>query len=738
MAQFDLDVETKTEVGYGHLLSILWRRRFWFSGIFASVFVLGLLIALSKESIYKSYMQLLIEPNYTDKQEEDRFTGSNVQLDYATQLNLMRSSLLIQRAIDTLKPEYPELTIKELRKDLALEQLKNEDDKEKVETKIFQAVYTANDPVKTQKVLQAIQKVYQQYNLEQQDQRLKDGLSFINKQMPVARQSVIQAETELKNFRQKNNLIAPEKEATEVAEDLRDIEKDRELLQTQYKENKARYGDLQRQLSRTPQGAMVANRLSESSRYQKLLDELQKTELALSAERTVSTEANPVLQNLVEKRDSQRQLLQQEVEKILGSNSTHTKVPEESLQSEGELGPSDVNLSRALLEAQTNIAVLQERDRGLRNTEKRLRDRINNFPKLIDEYNSLQQEVEVKRGTLQQLLEARQRLGIEINRGGFNWQVVEPPQTGLKIGPKTTQNILLSGIAGLFIGGVAAFVRETIDDSLRSAQQIKEQVAFPVLGEVPQLNCAKLGKFFVQLPWRNVSQSETSIFQLIQWQAFRDSLDLLYMNIQLLNSAANLKSLVVTSAISSEGKSTLILGLALSAARLQKRVLLIDTDLRKPSLHVKLNLPNERGLVDLLAGKTQVPDLHSVALLDSQIDILTAGSIPVDPVQLLSKNRLGKLVKAFEQRYDLVLLDTSPMLGMVDAIQAASCCDGVLMVARIDRVTRSQMAEATALLSKLNLIGIVANSDKETDYKYLKYGGYYNQNNALNPADKAS
>jgi capsular exopolysaccharide synthesis family protein len=179
---------------------------------------------------------------------------------------------------------------------------------------------------------------------------------------------------------------------------------------------------------------------------------------------------------------------------------------------------------------------------------------------------------------------------------------------------------------------------------------------------------------------------------------------------------------MVTSALPDDGKSALALGLAMSAARLHKKVLLIDANLRDPTLHKQLNLPNEQGLSTLLGNDITLPNQIGVSYSGSAyIDILTAGPIPTDPANLLSSPRMSQLMAAFEDNYDLVLIDAPSVLGLVDAILTASACRGVIMVASIGRVTRTQLAQATAMLSRLNLIGVVANGVSNADSTYVPY-----------------
>ena len=715
MTHSNFDAE-QTEFGYGQLFAVLWRRRFWFLGVFGSVLALSVPLALSEEPTYKSSMQLLIEPNYQGKDYqanagEDQFIDSGVQIDYATQLNLMRSSGLLQKAVNQLQTEYPKVDIESLRDSLLVYQVVEND---KIETKIFEVEYVGEDPVKTEEVLQELQKVYQSYNLEQQEQRLREGLGFITNQLPQVRASLAEAEAELKQFRSSNNLIAPVEEATDVSQALRNIQQERDALKAQYQETLARYTSLQQKLGFSAQEALTTARLSESPRYQSLLNELQKTELALAEQRAVFTDANPILQDLLEKRQNQQQLLQEEAQRVLGN--TPAQLDENTLQQQGQLGSTEVKLAGTLVETQTSLESMQARDQSLAQTENRLRKQLDQYPSLIAKYNNLEQEVEVKRNTLQQLLEARQELGVEIDRGGFNWQVVEPPQLGEQTDSGTKKTVLLGGVVGLFLGLVAAFAREAVDDAVRTSEQLKGQVALPLLGVTPKL--PQSDARFLNLPWRSMRDRPSAIYEVIQWIPFRESLDLIYKNIQLLNSGSVLNSLVVTSALPGEGKTTLAVGLGLSAARLGQRVLVIDADLRRPSIHEQIEIPNQEGLSTLLAG-TELAKPHHLSLGGSTIDVLTAGPIPADPVKLLSSQRMKKLMEMFEQSYDLVLLDTPPVLGTVDAIQAASYCSGVVMVGRLDKVTQSELGQATARLSKLNAIGIIANGARDALSGYI-------------------
>jgi polysaccharide biosynthesis transport protein len=708
--------------GYGQLLAVLVRQRWWVLGIFGATVLVSAIFTLSSKSTFRSSMQLMIESNYRSRKTDTgmgtpSFADSNVEIDNATQLNLMRSSQLLQRAVDQLKPRYQDLEVDQLKNNLTVSQVLEQKGNDKISTSIFEIVYTDHDSQKTRDVLQAIQQVYQQYNLEQQKLRLTKGLSFINEQIPQVQTRVNTAEAELEKFRKKQDLIDPELQSKSLVDALSTLQKDQRSNRAELQDLQARYGALQQQLARSPQQAAVAARLSQSPRYQSLLNEIQKTEIALVQQRSRFKDKAPFVQQVIDQRQKQLALLQQEVQRILGPQSAAVAQSPDGLVAAGQLGENDLKFASALVEAQVNLAAAQARDRSLTANEAQLRAELKRFPRLLAEYNRLQPNVLVNRDTLQQLLKARQELGLEIARGGFDWQLVEPPQLGKKTGPSWLRNLLLGSVAGLMLGGLAAFLRDAADDAVRTSEDLKKQVAFPLLGLVPEVPLAEIA------PSHRSPSLAPSMMEVIHWAPFRESLDLVYKNIQLLTIASPLKSIVITSALSGEGKSTIALGLAISAARLHQRVLLIDADLRRPGLHKQLELPNEQGLSTLLSSDralSQNAIQPASTYSDLSISVLTAGPAPTDPVKLLSSKRMRELMLLFEQSYDLVIVDAPPALGIVDAMLAASFCDGALFVGRIGQVSRNEITQAAAAMSRLNVIGIVANGAQNTSNAYYR------------------
>ncbi len=697
--------------GYGKIFAVLLRRRFWFLGGLGLGLVIAIFMNIYAKPKYTSIMRLLVESTY--KSRSTSFIDSNVQIDYATQLNLLQSSSMFQKAANLLATEYPGITGSELQS-LKIGMLGGKE----APTKIVEVQYTALDPVKTRQVLRAFQKVYTDYNREQQEKRLQTGLAGIDEQVTNVRKSIAEATEAIEVFRRKNNLFDANQRVTEVTSALNGIEQQKRAAKLEYEQATTKLNSLQEKLNLSSQDAVLITRLNQSQRYQTLISEMQGIEVALNREKSRFQSNSPVVDALELRFKQQQASLEEERRSILGD----AKLASYPKWNGDQLSGIDLSLANQIVETQSQLTLLQSRLESLSSQEASLRNEINRLPKLLGEYETLKPKLQIQQETLQTLLKNRQELSLEIARGGFDWQVVEEPSLGSSDASESLRrNLLLGVVAGLFIGGSAAFIRDMQDDTMHTYDELEQQISsISLLGMTPQyLQTEESGSNFLPQFLKGQSVSPLTL-EIIQWLPFRESLDLIYKNIQLNTYAqeTELRSLVITSAIPSEGKSTIALGLATSAARLHKRVLLIDGDMRSPSLHKQLNLPNERGLSTLLASKGSVDSRDVIQSSNSAIDILTAGPIPSDSVTLLSSEWMQKLIASFEQDYDLVIIDSPPILGTVDTIQIASCSGGVVAVARIDRITRGDFSQAISVLQKLNLIGVIANAAKDLPHSY--------------------
>lgn len=185
-----------------------------------------------------------------------------------------------------------------------------------------------------------------------------------------------------------------------------------------------------------------------------------------------------------------------------------------------------------------------------------------------------------------------------------------------------------------------------------------------------------------------------------------------------------LKSLVVTSSIPGEGKSTVAANLAKSFSEMNKKVLLIDADLRKPTIHKKLQLSNQVGLSDLIVQKLNPSEV--IQKVDDQFDVLTAGKIPPNPAELVGSEKMSQLLSYLKETYDYIIIDTPPVLSVTDPQLLALKADGTLMVIREGKARQKLILNAYKELKKLN-INVIGSILNDCGQKMGGYSQYYYQ-----------
>lgn len=283
-----------------------------------------------------------------------------------------------------------------------------------------------------------------------------------------------------------------------------------------------------------------------------------------------------------------------------------------------------------------------------------------------------------------------------------NVQVIDKAEVPINPAkPRPMLNIAIAGILGIMISLLLVFLLEYMDNTIKTPSDIESYLNTPVIGMIP--------KSF-ELPIHNNPKSPTS-------EAFRT----LRTNIQFSNIDKNIKSIVITSSGPAEGKSTVVSNLAITMAQIDKKVLLIDADLRMPRIHKIFSTPNFDGLTTVLAEELDYKDVIVSTVMDN-LDILTSGPIPPNPAEILSSNRMKAFFKKVNGDYDMVLLDTPPIGAVTDAAVLATECDGVILVCAINQTVIKASVNAKELLRKVNanILGIVLNKIP------LKKGGYFN------------
>lgn len=292
-----------------------------------------------------------------------------------------------------------------------------------------------------------------------------------------------------------------------------------------------------------------------------------------------------------------------------------------------------------------------------------------------------------------------------------NVQVIdkaEVPTSPFK--PRPILNIGVAGVLGIMTSVLLIFLLYCMDNTIKTSTDIERYLELPVVGTIPK---SLEGELVIR------SNPKSPISEA--YRTFRT-------NIQFSNIDENIKSIVVTSSEPNEGKSTVISNLAIAMAQGDKKVLLIDADLRRPTIHRNFSLSNSHGLTIILSTNTDYENIIVSTGMGS-LDILTSGPIPPNPAELLGSNKMKNFLEKVKEDYDMILLDAPPVGMVTDAAVLSAECDRVILVCSAHESIINSTIQTKKLLQRVNanILGAVMNKIpiKESGYNRHYFDDYY-------------
>lgn len=284
------------------------------------------------------------------------------------------------------------------------------------------------------------------------------------------------------------------------------------------------------------------------------------------------------------------------------------------------------------------------------------------------------------------------------------------------ISPKPVQSALLAAAIGLLATAGFIFLVEFLDDTLKTPDDIKDVLETPVIGFIgelkhnPKQDEESLGVFVAKNPRSPVAEAFRSLRTNLEYSSVDDPA----------------RTLLVTSSGESEGKSTVAANLAIVEAQSGKKVIIIDADMRRPKVHVQFNKSNRKGLSDVVTGKLRIEDVVKTYDQVENLSIITCGTIPPNPSELLGSDRMSQTLKELEEQFDLIIIDTPPMI-VSDAQILSGKVDGVIFVVIPGQTRAIAALRPIEELRRIgsHVMGIVANKiPRNRDYYYGGYNYY--------------
>lgn len=584
----------------------------------------------------------------------------------------------------------------------------------KVANGILKVSLRSKFPKKDQKLLKSLSELYLQTALNQKRQRLIDGLNFLNRQAPELARKTAELQTELAIFRQNNSLLEPNIEGSslkkleeDVVVEILRLEAERERLENISKElKKGNVNVLGFQIGSN------ANKPNNSS--------FESRGLA------VTTNDQSLLKEIL--------LVKNDLAKALSKYQPNSK---KVLSIKGRLKLLEPKLLANQLEAVNTALKLNLSSLNTAKVQRnKLKDTFSKQPELIKEFETIQQKLNIAQQNLSGLISARETFQLEMAQRSFPWTIIDGPIIiNRPISPSIPKNVVyglfLSTIFSLLLG----LLREWSDNVFYYSKDIEESLSIPLLANIP----------FVE-NFKNVKEDNANLLNSIeefsdkdninskesQYQRFfyQESLRSLYTSIRFSSSDADIKVIEITSCIPEEGKSLINILFAKTLAEIGKKVLLVDLDLRKPQVHKRLGLNNIIGVSNYLTDKNlELSDVVQNIENNPNLSVITAGIKPPDPTLLLSSERISNLIKDLKKNnnYDLVLLDTTPIIGISDSVLVSDLADALILVVSLRKVERSMPKSALQIISETSSIklGFIANNVKTPKNERSPYGYEY-------------
>ena len=577
-------------------------------------------------------------------------------------------------------------------------------------TSILEITVTSTNPREARDIANAVADAYRGYNRQQRSLRVTEARKFIETQLREVEARVKRAESEVWAFREANRVISPGAESTVLLS-----------LFTQAR------SDIEKARQQRTELELVQGRLA-------------RTDPANASERVFVDSTNPAMQKL---QTMYSELLLERNNLALEVTDRHPRL--QAL--DDRLREVRVEMRR---EVAAQIAALRTREEILNRQMGDLLQKNREVPTVELAMQRLQREAKNNDDLLALLKAKHQEALIKESETIEEVTIVRPAtESDTPVGAEALNTVLVGALLGLSLGLVLAFVQETLDTSIGTIEDVETYLEVPVLGVVPHIDSREtVQRILERRPALAQMDPEALLSHALLITHFdpkspvAEAYRTLRTNVQFARMERSGKILVITSPTLQEGKTTTIVNLALTLAQSGQRTLLIGGNMRRPSIHRFFGIEREPGLSDILVGSTpwrdcvrtvadilmgrfEMEDIMAAPGLDN-LHIIEAGPIPANPSELLSTPKMAEFLRAVRDEYDIVLIDTPPVLPVTDSAIVASQADGVILVYQAGKVGRLVLRRAKIHIENVGgkVWGVVLN-DVKTEIAGYAYTHYY-------------
>jgi capsular exopolysaccharide synthesis family protein len=663
-------------------LSVLVRRRRILILAIMGFLVLGFIRNIGKIDQYQAETKLLIQlkqQNPVGQFDPGYFWDRQTKIN--TMLNTLKSREVLQRVLDRLGMHLTTTAIGSRITALRVQ-----------ETNIIKVTAQSEIPDEAALIANTLAQVFVEFNSELNRKDIADALSYIERQITTTEKELREKEDALKLFLENNKVMGSEEGSETELSKLTELEADLRNTTIQIVENDEKLSRI-RQLLRD-----LKVYVEESYTFDNTLEAgLIQHNVDLANALAEYGEKHYKVKQLRERIRQLTELAKQNQEGNVQITSTKS-----------------LNQNRqTLLQDHNNLTVMNNAAKAkkiaLENVLKEATARITQIPSIQLEYHRLKRD-KLNIEQVYQLLQTKyqeQRIRYEMQSADVvQWEVANIPRAPLPQGSRF--GLLVFVIVGVIVGSGLAFVLEFLDQSIKNPQEVEDDLGIPILGIIPLMD------------------EDSKVIDIESKSSILEPYRSLRTNIRYTNVGSKKRTILVTSAIQGDGKTTKVCNLAISFALDGKTVMVIDGDLRRASVHKVLGVPKEPGLSDYLTGQATLEQIEK-KIFDGMISVVPAGKRPPNPAELLGSHMLDDVIKWGLEHYDIVLVDSPAIVPVSDALLLVPHVDSTIIIGRSMKTPKKAMQYAKNSLTRAgaNIIGTVFNGVEQRGGYYPYYYSYY-------------
>ena len=575
------------------------------------------------------------------------------------------------------------------------------------ETRLIDIKFTHPVPDVTSKVVNAIAETYVFSNLEKRTEANSTTGDFLQKRIAELQQQIRTAEERLVNYAKNNQIISLDPNQNTVVERLAGL--NRQLLEA---ENDRKTAEAAYNAAKNPD---AANALADDGAKQnneidaKLIELRQKRALLLVDATEEAPEVKEVDQQISE---LDRQL------KDLRSRKSATLL---------------TNLN-------TRYQQTLEREQSLRKAFEQQRAQTLSQNEAAINYRIIQQEIETNKSLLNGLLQGAKENDVVMAGKPNNISIVDYALTpDSPVGPNRTRTVIAAFFLSIGLGLGLALFFEYLDDTVHSTEEVERTLHLPALAVIPSVGSGARRRKLPGISGSTALQKQNGNgnghSELLMNIDGRSPLAEAYRHLRtsvLLSTAGRApKSLLVTSSLPGEGKTTTAVNTAISLAQTGASVVIIDADMRRPRLQSIFDMRGQEGLSSILSSDISEGEMLAMVRSDEEsgLSVLTSGPIPPNPAELLGSEQMRRLLAALQANYTHVVVDSPPITSFTDGVLISTMVDGVLLVVHGGKSSRHIVRRSKQLLNDVGakIFGVVLNNVNLQSHDYYYYQSYYGQ-----------